>query len=64
VGAGTIGIFVKTGSQATVAGNRVVNFERGLRFEPGAGGVARDNATSGCTTPYDLGGALDAGHNN
>jgi hypothetical protein len=64
VGAGTIGILVRAGSQATLAGNRVAGFERGARFEPGAGGVVRDNATSGCTTPYELNGALDAGHND
>ena len=62
--AGTVGVLVRAGSQATLAGNRVVSFERGLRFEPAAGGVARANATLGCTTAYDLNGALDAGRNN
>jgi hypothetical protein len=64
VGAASVGILARTGSTAQVLGDRVANFARGVQFEPGAGGLARDNATTGCTVPYDLGGATDGGHNN
>ena len=64
MGAATVGILVRGGSQAIVVGDRVANFERGVVFEPSAAGLARANATTGCTTPYDLQGAIDGGGNN
>ena len=65
VGTGSpVGILVRPGSQARVVGDRITNFARGVVFEPGAQGLARDNATTGCTTAYELNGAQDGGRNN
>lgn len=60
----TTGILVRAGSQAIVTSGRLANFDLGVMFEPGAEGVARDNASTGCTTPYDFNGAMDGGRNN
>jgi hypothetical protein len=62
--ASTTGILVATGSSAIVTADRVANFAQGIVFTGGAQGIARANATVGCTTPYILNGARDGGGNN
>ena len=64
VSAPSTGILVTAGSQAIVVGERVAHFDRGVVFASGATGLARDNATTGCTTAYVLNGAVDGGRNH
>jgi hypothetical protein len=63
VAASSDGIQIQADSRAMVVRNRAVNFARGAAFEQGASGVVRGNVTSGCTLPYQLGAATDAGGN-
>jgi len=60
---GVDAIVVTAGSRAVLSRNRLLNVARGIVFEPGAGGLVRGTSTFGCSIPFVLGAAIDAGGN-